>query len=188
MPPPTPLDTRLRVLRLHRDGHADAAIARELGLNPRTVATLLRRVADHGDDGLQPRYDRCGPRGPRAHPLLQRAALTLKRRHPTWGAPLIHLLLSERYGDRFSGRIPAVRTLQLWFRRAGLTRPRSRPPKPERRWASAPHDVWQADAKEHQRTADGADACWLTVTDERSGAILAAPVFPLRPDLAGPPA
>jgi hypothetical protein len=44
--------------------------------------------------------------------------------------------------------------------------------------ASEPHQVWQMDAVECLRLLDGSAACWLRLTDECSGAILATSVFP----------
>lgn len=76
------------------------------------------------------------------------------------------------------GRIPSVRTLQLWFKAANLTKPRPQLLNSPKVWADHPHQVWQIDAKEHQRTLDGMRVCWLTVVDEKSRAVLAAPVFP----------
>jgi transposase InsO family protein len=69
--------------------------------------------------------------------------------------------------------------LQRWLREAGLT-----PPPVRRvgalddRRASEPHQVWQMDAVEGLRLGDGSGACWLRLTDECSGAILATAVFP----------
>jgi hypothetical protein len=40
------------------------------------------------------------------------------------------------------------------------------------------HEVWQADAVEKAKLADGHEASWLTVTDECSGAILATELSP----------
>jgi hypothetical protein len=46
------------------------------------------------------------------------------------------------------------------------------------RRAQEPHEVWQMDAVERLRLADGSGACWLRLTDECSGAILATQPFP----------
>ena len=40
------------------------------------------------------------------------------------------------------------------------------------------HEVWEMDAKERMRLLDGSGASTLAVTDEASGALLAAVVFP----------
>jgi hypothetical protein len=45
--------------------------------------------------------------------------------------------------------------------------------------AILPHDTWQIDAKEQITTLNGKPACYLTVTDEKTGGALEARVFPL---------
>lgn len=54
--------------------------------------------------------------------------------------------------------------------------PRRAPPRPR---ATVPHQIWQLDAKEQVRLADGSRVCWLLATDEASGATLEPEVFPL---------
>ena len=183
------LQKRREILAAYAAGASMIAVAARFDVAYQTVRTLCQRVAADGEAALTPRYDRCSKTGLRSEPLYYRAACWLKRLHPGWGAPLIRLKLVERYAtDDMTVSIPAVRTMQVWFRSKGLSRRRSRPPQPPKQWASHVHDVWQVDAKERQRIADGTACCWLTVTDEHSTAILAAPVFPLGPYLAGAPA
>ena len=176
MPAALPLATRRKIVQGHQAGKSYAELARDFDLAYGTVRTLCRRVAAEGDDGLRPRYDRCGAKRPQADPLIYRAACWLKRTHPRWGAALIRLNLEARYPER---AIPAVRTLQRWFKKAGLQPPRSKPPPKQKRWARRAHEVWQIDAKEQQAIASGQPCCWLTVTDEHTTALLAAPVFSL---------
>lgn len=113
-----------------------------------------------------------------------RAALWLKRLHGSWGAPFIQLQLRERYGKE---RVPAVRTLQTWFRSRGLTKPRQRLAAPSIGTSKAVHNIWQVDAKENLTLLDGTRACYLTITDEHSGAGLDALVFPPQPDCTSTP-
>lgn len=42
------------------------------------------------------------------------------------------------------------------------------------------HEVWAVDAKEQMKLHDATGACWLTLTDEASGAILSTRAFPTR--------
>jgi transposase len=177
-----PSATRRRIIQGYLEGKACAALAEEFHVAYHTARVLCRRFDAEGESGLLPHYDRCGDTGIRSDALLYRAACFLKRRHPSWGGPFIRLQLQQRYPER---AIPAVRTMQTWFKERGLTPARSKRPKPEKQWAREVHQVWQVDAKEHQRTADQAQACWLTFTDEYSTAILAAPVFPPGADLPG---
>ena len=177
------LATRRRLVKAYRNGQSYRALAQEFGVSYHTVATLCQRFDQEGEAGLRPRYDRCGSTGIRSDALLYRAALWLKRRHPRWGAPFIQLQLEQRYPDK---AMPAVRTLQAWFKQQGLAPQRSKPPKTDKQWARRAHQVWQVDAKEHQKTADATALCWLTITDEYTGAVLAAPVFPLGLHQSGP--
>ena len=79
------------------------------------------------------------------------------------------------------GGLPSIRSFQLAFVRAGVNRPQHR-----RRAAVVvpqavqPHEIWQVDAVENVPLATGQRSCWLTVTDEASGAILATEVPPHR--------
>ena len=66
------------------------------------------------------------------------------------------------------------------MRTKGLNRPREHHPAVDRGWAQAVHQVWQVDAKE-RLVLDNEQlqpACYLTISDEHSGACLKALVFP----------
>ena len=110
---------------------------------------------------------------PRIQERLQ-IACDLKREHPAWGAGLIRLQLREHAAQR---SLPSVRSLRRAFIRAGVHRPRHRRVRtvvvPQ---AVDPHEIWQVDAVENVPLAAGQRICWLTVTDEVSGAILATEV------------
>ena len=164
---------RRRIVEEHLAGKSLKAIAQQEQLSYSTVRLCWRRYREHGFSGLGPDYQNCGR--PQRKDLIYRAARFLKYRHRQWGAPLIRLKLSQRYPDQ---ELPSVRTMQRWFKRAHLIPMRKRLPKPEQAWANAPHDVWQVDAKEKIKLNDGTQACYLTITDEHSGALLASPPFP----------
>lgn len=157
------------------------AIAQELNLKYRTVRQIWARFRQRGEAGLQLRYGQCG----RASPFpaaVQQAALALKREHPRWGGGLIHLQLAAQFAGQ---PVPQERPLQRWFRQAGLAPARPQPPPVRRERAQAVHEVWEIDAKEQLRLADGSGASVLTVTDEASGALLGGVVFPPLPLGAG---
>ncbi len=169
-----PFSTRRQIISDYQAGDAYTDLAARYGVAYHTVRTLCRRFDEEGEPGLRPRYARCGPKTVRSDALIYRAACTLKRRHPKWGAAFIRLQLEQRYPGK---PLPAVRTMQTWFKNKGLQPARSKLPKAEKRWAKAVHDIWQVDAKEQQHLTDHSQVCWLTITDEHSSAILAAPVF-----------
>ncbi len=171
--------TRQQLVTMRAQGKSYRQISQELSVSYDTVRRICKRQGQEGEAGLIPHYNRCGKQGTRLSKFYYRASLWLKRAHPSWGAPYIRLQLANRYPP---AELPSVRTMQLWFKAANLTQPRRQLLNSPKVWAAYPHQVWQVDAKEQQRTLDGAKVCWLTCVDEKSGAVLAAPIFPLRPN------
>ena len=182
MPVALATSIRRRIVEAHLGGESLKAISHREHLSYSCVRTSWRRYRQGGLEGLGPDYQNCGHRGPGRDDLIYRAARYLKYRHRQWGAPLIRLKLKQRYPDRF---LPSIRTLQRWFKKADLAPIRKRLPQPDRSWAQVCHDVWQIDAKEQLTLEEGTAACYLTLTDEHSGALLETPVFPPQPDQSG---
>ena len=176
MPAALASSIRRRIIDAHLAGESLRSIAEREKLSYSSVRTYWRRYRERGYAGLSPDYKNCGHRD-RQNDVVYRAARYLKFLHRQWGAPLIRLKLQKRYKA-----VPSTRTLQRWFKQAHLKPLQSTIPKPEKTWAQAPHEVWQLDAKEHLRLDDGSRACYLSVTDEHSGALLASPSFPLQSD------
>jgi hypothetical protein len=141
------------------------------------VRRLVQRLRVRGPNALATSY----PGRPHPHPPPFRAlieeALQLRRAHPTWGAGLVRVLLHRHCP---ADPIPAERTLQRWFQRAGLI------PAPSGRRSGArsyrrapqPHDVWQMDAADQVALQNSTQVCWLRIADECSGAVLETTVFP----------
>ena len=78
-----------------------------------------------------------------------RAALRLRREHPTWGAGLIRVHLLQAVTGR---PVPSERAIQRWLAKAGLgPAPRGRRPRVDTARAASPHETWQMDAKEKIR-------------------------------------
>ena len=175
MPSPLPVAIRHQIVARHQNGESLRLISRSLKLSFSTVRAIWRSYRKHGEAGLLPAYDRCGPCKVRSLKLIYRAALWLKRRHPKWGAGLIRLLLEKRWPHK---SLPHQRTFQRWWRAAGLNSPARRLPREPKQWAKAVHDVWQMDATSHMRLADKSGASWLSLSDEHSGAVLVARAFP----------
>ena len=99
----------------------------------------------------------------------------MRRAHSGWGAGLIRVRLAESFPEQ---PLPHEATLRRWFRDAGLTPPRRPPHPPEPPRASVPHERWQLDATEQIALADGSRVSWLAASDEATGAMLGAVVFP----------
>ena len=75
--------------------------------------------------------------------------------------------------------IPSIRSLERWYRENNLVKPKRQTGEPSIGRARAVHNIWEVDAKEQLELLDGQAACYLTMVDEKSGAWLASPVFPL---------
>jgi transposase len=178
MPTAIALPLRRALWQRHHQGQSVAEIADALGLAPRSVRHLLRRFRAGGANALAPAYRGTAAAGP--HAALRREALQLRRQHEGWGAGVIRAHLRRRHPKR---ALPATRTLQRWFRAAGLgPAPRGRRPAraADRARAAQPHAVWQVDATERVRLKGDRQVCWLRIVDECSGAVLATAVFPPR--------
>jgi transposase len=168
------MHVRRQVIQHYSKGNTLIAISEHLHLCYCTVRRICKRYQQEGAAGLQPHYEHCGrPRSSTA--LIQRAALWLKRLHPNWGAPLIRFILKSRYRRT---TLPSERTLQRWFRLAGLYKSKTSFPASKDKWARGVHDCWQVDAKEKLHLSSGQKACYLTIVDEKSGCLLNTFVFP----------
>lgn len=172
---PVPMTTREQIVHRHEAGKSLQAIAADLELSPYTVRNLWRRYRDHGWAGLAPHYEACGRKGPQCSARVYRGALWLKRAHPKWGARLIRMVLAEKWPEEY---MPHERTLQRWFRQAGLNRQRGHQPSRHHGRGVEPHGVWAMDAKENIRLGSGERVSWLIISDEASGAVLAGAIFP----------
>jgi transposase len=182
MPQALAVAVRQTIVERHLAGASLPAIARALGRSPWTVRTVWRRYRDGGEAGLPPHYAAGGRPGPRHAPALYEAVLTLRRAHPGWGAGLIRTEVAARFPAQ---RPPHEATVRRWLRQAGLSRPPSPPPAPDPPRSRQPHARWQLDATEQIALADGRRVSWLAASDEASGAMLGAVVFPLCPVDAG---
>ena len=171
MPHPIPVPVRQIIVQRAQQGQSASLIARALGLVSRSVRQMLQRLRVQGKNALATSY----PSRPYPHPpqfcALIEEALQLRRAHPTWGAGLVRVLLRRHYPAH---SIPAERTLQRWFRRAGLIpAPSGRRSGPSSYCrAQQPHDVWQMDAADQVALQNGTQVCWLRIADECSGAVL----------------
>jgi transposase len=175
MPQPLPFPLRQELVRRHQQGEPLTAIAASMQVPYPTVRNWWRRFRLQGELGLQTHYDRCGPQAPKSPPAFYQAALAMKREHPTWGAPLIRIELQRQFPEQ---PFPQARAMQRWFQAADLQPPRAKRPPVERQRGREAHAVWQVDAKERLRLADGSGASVLTVTDEATGVLLGVVPFP----------
>ena len=174
MPKPIPVAIRRQIVERHENGEKLMQVARTLEMPYESVRNVWRLYRKEGR--IQPNYAACGKRGVRCSQRVYRVTMTLKRLHPTWGAGLIRQVIL----DKWTGEaVPHVRSLQRWFRQAGIHSKRSkRPYEPRKGRGTAPHNVWEMDSREQIELATSQKVSWLVNSDEASGAVLAAEVFP----------
>ena len=109
MPRAHPTAIRHQILGLRSQGLSLVQIASQLLLPYSSVRRLCRRHRDDPARPLNPDYSRCGRRHTAATEALFQAACALKRNHPTWGAGIIRVQLSEQYpGQAISSRAAAA--------------------------------------------------------------------------------
>jgi hypothetical protein len=176
MPQAISPEKRAAIWQRRAAGEKQTEIAQTLGISVQTVGRILTR--DPSD--LVPRYAACGQRWSAGRSAQQAAVIALKRAHPRWGAEMIRLELAPS-----DTALPSARTLQRWFRQAGVHQRRERVPQPRTDKGVTVHAVWEVDAKEQVRLGDGSLASAMLAVDEASGALISALAFPPRGHQSG---
>jgi hypothetical protein len=166
---------RQEIVLLRKQGLTLVSISKKIPVGFATIQRICASVKAQGEDGIIPKYGNCGKQRPDRSDWACRSSIWLRRLHPHWGAPLIHLKMSQKYPHR---KMPSIRTLQYWFKWSNKDSCQNTHPKEEVEWSKSPHDVWQTDAKEQGKLLDKSPYCWLTITDEKTGGLIEAPLFP----------
>lgn len=167
---------RRQIVNRHKDGEPLTKIAEALAMPYESVRNVWRLYRHEGR--IEPNYAACG-REITASRRVYRAALFLKRCHPSWGAGLIRQIIVDKWPEE---AVPHVRSLQRWFRAAGINTPRRKRIRSEHPLGrgKAPHNIWEMDSREQIKLANGEKVSWLVISDEASGSVLEGDVFPLR--------
>ncbi len=165
---------REKIIALRKSGESLLQISHLLSISYGSVRNIHKKYQLLGEVGLVPNYKNCLKKPLYDHEIRQEC-LKQKELHPRWGVPRLRVLLLEKY----EVATPSLKTLQRWCQRAGLSRPNQVHGERKFGKSKAVHNIWQVDAKENLVLRDGSEACYLTMTDEKSGAWLASPVFPL---------
>lgn len=176
----TPFAIREVVVNRRQAGERLSDLAMELGISYAVACKIWRNFKKKGQIALVPQYSNCGRKTSYDESLKHRIiGYRLNEGVRKLGAPYIRSkLLATGQFEKF----PHERTIQRWFRDAGVHRPVGRGPKKERHYSLEVHETWQVDAKENLTLADGNPACYLDSSDEASGTFLHGEVFPPRED------
>lgn len=171
--------TRLEAVQLHlKEGLSRREVSRRLGVSLTSIRTWIDRYKDSGEAGLIPNYSACGQKPQFSEQIINKA-IQYKSDHPAWGAGFIIIKLEDDFPAQ---DLPGARRLQQIFRQKELQPKRTRLPKAKKQWAKRAFDTVQVDAKERLKTKDGKACCYLNFTDEYTGSVLDAFVFPLCPN------
>ena len=170
---------REQMISLYSKGISMLQISQQEGINYGTVKNLIKRYKNEGVKGLIPKYSQCGLTRQYESECSYRLVRLYKHYHPKWGVSYILLKIKDKYPQ-----LPLCgnRVYERRLKEDNKVTLSKNPPlqllyHPER--SRLPHDTWQIDAKERLDTLDGKAACYLTTTDEKTGCVLEAKVFPL---------
>ena len=175
---------RQKIVLDWQTGMSYAALARQYGMSYNTIRSVCRRYQNLGSSGLLPNYGRCGRKVEAQHDKVFRLIRLLKHLHPQWGVPYLVQRIEEKYPNL---PLQSIRHYQRRLAIHGQHLPATILPKePAVDRARQVHEVWEIDAKERIDLGEEHKACYLNITDEKSGAILRAQGFPPLADQSGP--
>jgi hypothetical protein len=170
--------TREIVIQLHNQGVSLRQISLQENLSYDAVKRLVNRYKLEGEKGLTPKYTHCGRKRSYASDCSYRLIRLYKHYHPQWGVVYILMKIKDKYPQL---PLCVSRVYERRLKSEGKTDVKN-PPLQYAYYAEVsrlPHDTWQVDAKELLQTIDGHVACYLSISDEKTGCLLKAKVFPL---------
>lgn len=160
------MDERLRFVARLLEGEKMAEMCREFGISRKTGYKLFTRYKDSGLEGLSDRSRRPYRQANRLPFQLETLIVSLKREHPSWGAPKLREKLRRRFSDI---KPPAISTVHAVLDRNGLvTRGRERSHHLQGTSLTnptSPNDLWCADYKGEFMLADRRYCYPLTISD-----------------------
>ena len=171
-----PYKVREQIVSDRKSGLSYGEISQRHGYSISGVKKIWYRYQKLGEAGLPDSYANCGSK--LAYHVDIRALISSIRAGRE-GALYIRSILEERYPNK---RIPHERTIQRWWKLAGVNQPKGRPRKSQANWTSLAHEVWQIDGKEKIKMGNGEQVSWLNIVDEGSKAQLSTELFPREGD------
>lgn len=170
------LEIRQQVVVLRKQGFTLLQISSELQLGLGTVKSIVKRYSTQGDLGLRTVYSNCGRRVDSSHRIAYRLVRLMKYLHPTWGVPFIRSKILEKFPQV---TLQGTRHYQhLLFKDSDKLPPPILPSPIRMDRSRIAHDVWQIDAKERFSLLNGQEVCYLTISDESTGALIGVRAFP----------
>jgi hypothetical protein len=172
------LATREKLVELQEQGMSMRQISFQEKISYDAVKRLISRYKAEGSKGLIPKYSQCGLKRSYESECSYRLVRFYKHYHPQWGVEYILMKIRDKYPQ-----LPLC-VSRVYERRLKSANKLTIVKNPPLQYAyqveesRQPHDTWQVDAKELLQTLEGQVACYLSVTDEKTGCLLEAKVFP----------
>jgi transposase len=171
-------EVRHAVVKAYAADKNYSSLSRQFNLSYDTVRTLCKRYELEGSKGLLSKYASCGKKVEAQAEKHYRLVRLIKSLHPTWGVPYILHQLEKKYPDLV---FQTERHYQRRLEKAGFyDKPIKLPPSKPLDRARTAHETWQIDAKERFLILSGEYCCYLNITDEATGSMLAVKAFPPR--------
>ncbi len=168
------MDERLRFVARLLDGERMSALCREFGISRPTGYKIFNRYKDFGLEGLNDRSRRPYRSANRLAFQIERAIVSLKKEHSTWGAPKIRDKLIQDFPVI---RPPAKSTIHAVLDRHGLVKRRKRRRHKAQGTAlsdaRSPNGLWCADYKGEFLLGNRRYCYPLTISDYTSRFLLA---------------
>ena len=171
----TPMHERTLFIADHLRGtHSVVELCAEYGVSRKTGYKWIDRYIRRGPAGLEDRSRRPRSAPNATAPIVVNALLELRRRHPTWGAKKLLVVLHRRQP---SWQLPKRSAVCNLLKRQGLILRRTprrvigHPGKPNT-LIVAPNQIWCADFKGQFRMGNGRYCYPLTITDGYSRFLL----------------
>lgn len=175
MAKPIPYDYRVRLIKLRQSGRTYSSIAKEFGISERSIQRLWKRYQIEGESALKTKYHQSGRRSTYSSIIRDKIA---EIRDGDQGAPYVRSQLLMKNAEE---EIPHERTIQRWWLKQGINRPKGRP-KSKSNWTEEPNHTWQIDGKEYIELAEEKEkVSWMKVADEATSSDLATRLFPHSP-------
>jgi transposase InsO family protein len=177
----SPMDQRTQLIADYlRDMFPITELCQLYGVSRKTAYKWIDRYLRHGPAGLEERSRRPRHSPNETAPEIVAAFLEARRRHPSWGAKKLLMLVHTRH-PRWD--LPGRSTVCDILSRHGMVhkkRLRRRIGHPGKPTGAilAPNDVWSADFKGQFKTGDGLYCYPLTVTDGYSRYLLGCQALP----------
>ena len=159
------MSQRRELVMFASDNSNISHLSRGYGISRKTAYKWINRYSQEGNDGLVDRSRRPRHSPMKTPPLLERAALAVRKDHSTWGGRKIRArLIAMGYED-----VPSASTITGILHRNGKISPDES--DKHRPWKSfeykEPNDLWQMDFKGHFPLKNG--RCHpLTILDDHS--------------------